>query len=211
MTQKETRLLLSSALILNQTAKLTNIVDHNPKTAIENVNHLLLLNTSSQNISKNFQKGWDFQWKFPFIQMDVGLSHFPGNPPQANPLRSFKIWPGDQSSQESWEKSARPKDIRLVFFRQRLVDSDREYKMIGTPISWQTFSFRLQNKFGSQNFGLEFKNKVKPSSPFPGEIDLIWCRMEIISHYTGKSQYKKNNIAISEIEFHFTKQYRERI
>lgn len=211
MIENENRLLLSSALILDQNVVLKDIVDHDQKTAILNLNHLGQQNNGIIPGKNTANHEWPFRLDIPFIQMDVGLSHFPGRPPVINHLKKFRIWPGNQKSKITWQSSGRPRDIELVFFRQRLVDADREYKLIGEPVFWQSFRFHLKNKYGPQEFALKFKDKIGPSENFPGQIDFIWCRVEIKSYYQGSNISMQNHIAISEIEYLFDKKFRRRI
>ncbi|MBL8020520.1 MAG: hypothetical protein JNM27_12700 [Leptospirales bacterium] len=124
-----------------------------------------------------------------FVQIDLGFSHRPGgNGPEKNPLASLKIINAmDQ---------ARPQRVRLVFFKQEVVDIDREFRLPTLPEHWITREVVLAD--GIENtIGLDFLPPPEDSPRYPGKVKRIWLRLEVLSAYPGKS----GNVGISEISY----------
>lgn len=221
MVLHEDRFVLSTALMLDRKANHKLLYDRNPRTALVDINHLKNRPFGIRIHKTTNPPDWVFSLDIPFVQINAGLSHFPGHPPEPNPLLAIRIWPGNQATLESHRHHARPRNIRLIFFRQRLVDSDREYRFVDDPIFWQTFDFKLPDHFGAVELPLAFTDGIGPSSEFPGQIDMIWCRLEILDYYAGadnsseseavQASQRQDMVSISEIEFIQKRNYRPRV
>lgn len=124
-----------------------------------------------------------------FVQIDLGFSHRPGVAgPVKNPLASLKITNAiDQ---------AHPERVRLVFFKQEVVDIDREFRLPTLPEHWITREVVLAD--GIENtIGLDFLPPPEDSPKYPGKVKRIWLRLEVLSVYPGKSGV----VGISEISY----------
>ncbi len=61
-----------------------------------------------------------------FLQVDIGFSHAPAFPPVKRPPLHMKIL-------NAGSAYARPRQVRLVFFDQEIVDMDREFRLPPLP------------------------------------------------------------------------------
>ncbi|MBI3395124.1 MAG: hypothetical protein HY042_04760 [Spirochaetia bacterium] len=133
-----------------------------------------------------------------FLQTEVALSHFPGDPPRPNPLKRLWIWPGLQKDLNSFYAYARPARIRVRFFQQELVDIDREFRLPNLPEPMGETTVVLEDKPGPQIIDLTFLPKpAAVNTPFPQGIHQIWLRIEIETLYPGLKH--TSSAAISEI------------
>ncbi|MCE9599582.1 MAG: hypothetical protein K8S54_16610 [Spirochaetia bacterium] len=125
-----------------------------------------------------------------FIQIDLGFSHRPHvNQPEKNPLESLEIRnPGNAYS--------RPKQVRLVFFLQEVVDIDRELRLPTLPQFWTSREIVLADT-ASNNVSLDFLPTLEDTAVYPGKVKRIWMRMEIESVYPASS----SAVAISELSY----------
>ncbi len=134
-----------------------------------------------------------------YINMELGVTHYPAFPPRINPMRTLIIWPGDQSSPAAFRAHARPRRVRLVFFRQQLVDPDRSYRFPDLPRFWGTRVITLRDGFGPQSIPLDFLSPIEPSPGFPHKVSRVWLRLIFESYYPGTRH--RSRVAISEIDF----------
>ena len=134
-----------------------------------------------------------------YLTMEVGLTHFPGIPPQKNPLKKLTIYSGDQSNVSSFKEYARPKRIHLTFFKQDLIDMDREYILPAEPVFWEKKSLTLTDSPDKQEISLDFLPKLEESPKFHINIHQVWLRIVIENFYPG-TKYP-SQVAISEIDF----------
>ena len=183
------------------------LVDGDPRTALPDLNsgRYGAPGPDSGSAATNADAGRPWSWTpgQPFVQLQVGLTHSPDRPPQPNPLRSMRIWSGDGSTPEAFAKSGRPKTIRLIFFRQQVVDLDREYRLPEEPIFWQERVVRLRDRSDAQRVDLGFLEEAPESPGFPREVREIWLRLEILDYYPGNDPQLRDAIALSELEFEF--------
>lgn len=148
-------------------------------------------------------RAWPWFPARPFVQLQVGLTHSPDRPPRPNPLRALRIWSGDQSGKDTFRKSARPKTVRLVFFRQQVVDLDREYRLPEEPVFWRERTVRLKDRSGPQRVDLDWLEEPPESPGFPREVQEIWLRIEILDYYPGGDPARADAIALTELSFEF--------
>jgi len=192
------RIIFSNSSITDPEIDIDAIFDRNIKTAwIENIINTrkgALIGPTNKNLIKVIPSADIFQ-----ITMEVGLSHFPGKPPVVNPLKKLRIWPGFQRDKHTFREYSRPKRITFLFFKQKLVDMDTEYKIPGLPEYLASKSIILKNRAGYQEIDLGFLPKFGNSPRFPVDIYQIWMRIIIHDYYPG-SRFRKR-IAISEIDF----------
>jgi len=142
--------------------------------------------------------------KSTYLQMDLSLTHFPGTPPVINPLKHLIIWPGTYKGNSYLKKYARPSKIRLVFFKQELVDVDREFRLSDPPSFIAEKTILLPDAGGPQIVDLDFLPAIEKSNKFPENIYQISLRIEILGIYPG--QEFKNTISIAEIDYVNTKE-----
>ena len=133
------------------------------------------------------------------LTMEVGLTHYPDRPPRKNPLKALMIWSGDQSNPEKFMQFARPARIRLLFFRQGLIDMDREYRLPREPELWKEMIVTLEDKSGQQQIDLSTLPGLDESPQFHKNIYMLWLRVIVESFYPGSDF--RNEVAISEIKF----------
>ena len=190
-----TRNVMSSATWLSGAPDLQLLFDGRPETALPNFNH-----RGAHPVSLS-APAWVINPAVPFIQTHVGLTHRAAEPPVIDPLKKLWIWSGDQSSSQAFQERARPRRLRVLFFRQRLHDFDREYRMMDAPTLWASRSVELEDRMGAQSVDLGFLDYslVEDSPGFPAGIDIVWVRLELIDFYPG-ARYP-NAVAISEIAF----------
>ena len=190
-------IIISSAVMGNPDVDLRAIMDADPRTAVNG-----LYATGRPVAPHDAAYAFDQRIHQAFIMFPLGLSHFPGNPPRRNPLRSMRIWSGDQSDSDSFARYARPRTIQLIFYLQKIVDFDREYRLQEAPVYWTRREFKLEDSGGEQTVPLaflDFNARIPESTGFPDNIYAVWVRMDILDYYGG-SEYDRN-IAVSEISF----------
>jgi len=137
--------------------------------------------------------------KSTYIQMELSLTHFPGNPPILNPLKKLILWPGNYDEGSFTRNYARPSKIRLIFFKQELVDVDREFRLSDPPSYIAERIILLPDAEGPQSIDLDFLPSFMDSKIFPENIFQIWVRIEILDIYHGKKFADK--ISIAEIDY----------
>ncbi len=134
-----------------------------------------------------------------YIQMETSFSHFPGDPPSPNPLKRIFIWSGNQASPETFLDYSRPRKIRIVFFYQKLVDIDRDFRLPGLPEFRADRIVVLADSPLAQEIPLDFMPPIESSRRFPENISQVWIRLEIQDLYYGRKY--PDRVAISEIDF----------
>ncbi len=134
-----------------------------------------------------------------YIQMELGMTHFPDRPPRINPLLALRIMPGNQADAASFRAYARPRRVHLHIFYQAVVDFDREYRFPGAPVAIASKTVDLADSMGEQIIPVDFLPPVPASPGFPRDIALVWLRMEIESFYPGDRFV--NRVAVSELDF----------
>jgi len=134
-----------------------------------------------------------------YLHLELGLTHFPGNPPIPNPLKEITIISGAGITEEAYQAYARPRTIRLIFFRQKVVDVDRTLEFPGLPVYTGELTVTLKDSKEIQTIHVESLPPIPDSKGFPYNISVYWMRMEILDVYKGK-QFPET-VAISEIGF----------
>ena len=190
-----TRNVMSSATWLSGAPDLQLLFDGRPETALSDFNH-----RGAQPVFPATPR-WVIDPTIPFIQTHVGLTHRAAEPPVIDPLLRLWIWPGDQASPGAFAERARPRRLRLLFFRQRLHDFDREYRLMDAPTLWASKTIELEDHMGARAIDLGFLDyaAVEDSPGFPAGIDIVWVRIELLDFYPGVRY--RNAVAISEIAF----------
>ena len=133
------------------------------------------------------------------FSLELGLSHFPDHPPRPNPLLRVFLWPGNQIDLIHFQDYARPKGIRLLFFRQKLVDVDRDFQFPGPPEFWAEKRIVLEDRQGVQIVDTDFLPAIEVSERFPVNIYMLWLRVEVESFYPGRKY--ADQVAFTEIDF----------
>lgn len=202
------RLIFTSASYADSTGPVPRVlIDGDPRTAIRDLNAPARWSgprpIPDSPSARGPQPRWLWKLDRPFIQIQVGLTHSPDRPPRVNPLKALRIWTGNQKDAQSFRASARPKSVRLHFFRQQVVDPDREYRLPEEPVYWMSRDVRLRDIFGMQRIDLDWLPAAVESPAFPREVQQIWLRMEILDSYPGTDPAQRDAIAVSEIEFLF--------
>ena len=180
----------------------SRLIDGDPATALPDLNAPARRTVNTPRPGSD-SPAWPWSVAVPFVQLQVGLTHAPGRPPIPNALRAMRLWTGNQSSPEAYRQSARPRTVRLIFFRQQVVDLDREYRLPETPVFWRETTVRLVDRPGMQRVFLDFLDEPPESPGFPREVQQIWLRMEILDSYPGSVAATRDHIAFSEIRFEF--------
>lgn len=134
-----------------------------------------------------------------YIQMRMGLTHFPGHPPLLNLPEKLLLWSGDQSDARHFQDYSRPRRIRLIFFKQELVDIDREVRFPDPPDFWAEKDLTLEDRTGVQSVNLDFLPPVAEARAFPKGIYQIWLRIEIETVYPGRLH--PDQVALSEVDY----------
>lgn len=134
-----------------------------------------------------------------YIQMELGMTHFPDDPPRINRIREFRIWPGNQSDPASFRDYARPRRVHLHIFYQGVVDFDREYRFPGKPAHIASTTLTLADRPGMQRIPADFLPPTMLSPRFPYNVAIVWLRLEIESYYPGRRF--RNRVAVSELDF----------
>ena len=191
------RVFSTSSLYFSGLIKTDHIFDRNLKTAwVEDLGPLTPLAGITPPVD----------WKNPVpdprtlqITIELALSHFPGNPPTPNPLHELTIWSGNQKSPGDFQDFARPRRVRIIFYEQRLVDIDKEYRLMELPHYIGDLSLELKDSPRPQNFDLSFLPRPAASTAFPENISQVWMRIIVESIYPGKRY--RNRLAISEIDY----------
>jgi len=145
--------------------------------------------------------------QFPFLQFEAGLTHSPGTPPVRNRFDSLLIHSGNRQSDRSWGDYGRPKRIRLLCFREQIVDMDREYRYPEHPVLIAQKQITLPDQFAPVSLPLDFLPIAPESERFPLHVGRIWFRIEIESIYPGKRHPKR--FAIGEISVKQNRQDQE--
>ncbi|MCB1169392.1 MAG: hypothetical protein KDK25_03615 [Leptospiraceae bacterium] len=104
----------------------------------------------------------------PTISGEVGLSHAAGDPPL--PLQFTEMTVEFCQSQIS----IRPASVQVQFFRQKLYDVDRQYRIPDPPEFWTSRDFSIQKDQQTWKLNLE---AFRPSSGFPEEFYNVWVRL----------------------------------
>lgn len=130
-----------------------------------------------------------------YITLEIGLTHFPQKPPQANPLRELTIWSG--AAGKDFYTYARPRRIHLIFFLQGLVDMDRSYSFPGQPHFWSHRVVELRDLADPQTIALDFLPSIPASPRFPINISQTWLRVIVESYYPGRKY--ADTVAIREL------------
>ncbi|MEQ9363859.1 MAG: hypothetical protein RIF32_06440 [Leptospirales bacterium] len=206
------RLIFSSAAYVRPGGPPARVlIDGSPESALPDLNSARYFRsnpdggTGAPSIPPESEapRAWPWFPGRPFVQLQVGLTHSPDRPPRPNPLRAMRIWPGDQASGRSFQNSARPRILRLIFFRQQVVDLDREYRLPEEPIFWEERTIRLKDRPGPQRIDLSWLAEPPESPGFPREVQEIWLRLEILDAYPGRDPARADAIALSELAFEF--------
>ncbi|MDH5656810.1 MAG: hypothetical protein OEZ34_12935 [Spirochaetia bacterium] len=134
-----------------------------------------------------------------FFQTELFVTHFPGSPPLANPLKEIILWPGTYESGIFSRKYARPSLIRLIFFEQEFVDTDREFRLPPPPFYILEKMIELPDREGPFIIQNTFLPAPKVSKKFPEHIFQIIMRVEILDIYPGNEFPEKT--AIAEIDY----------
>ena len=134
-----------------------------------------------------------------YLQMELGMTHFPDRPPRINRLEGLRFWSGNQKDEATFGDYARPRKVHLHIFYQGVVDFDREYRFPGSPVHVASKTVTLEDRFGPQTVPVDFLPATLPSPRFPYNVSLVWLRAEIESYYPGRKF--RNRVALSEIDF----------
>ena len=192
MTELFNRIAFSNSSLLTEDSHPEYVFDRNTETFwSEN----FYTNPSSTGIPDSSSWG-----AYPFLQTEISLSHFPGDPPLPNPIKSISVQTGSSPDLAHFRDYARPRKIRLIFYYQKLVDVDRDYQLPGMPQTRAYREFLLNDTPEKQDFMIDFLPPPEASRKFPENISLIWMRMEILAIYPG-SRYP-DTVAVSEIDYH---------
>ena len=193
------RIIYSTASYYNPESQPKNVFDGDIHTAWrESLPVAIMPSPTSYKIPKNFREPTPDPQTL-YLTMEVGLTHFPGIPPKKNPLKKLVFYSGDKSSAGSFQEYARPKRIHLTFFKQDLIDMDREYILPAEPVFWEKKSLILADSPDKQEINLDFLPELEDSPKFHINIHQVWLRIVIENFYPG-TKYP-NQVAISEIDF----------
>lgn len=183
------------------------LLDGEPTTALPDLNAPARRTGTRSPIRAANSSIWAWSPDRAFVQLQVGLTHAPERPPRPNPLLAMRVWPGNQASAEDFRRTARPRTVRLIFFRQQIVDLDREYRLPEEPVFWKEKTVRLLDRMGPQRVALDFLDEPGASPAFPGEVQQIWLRLEISDYFPGNDPVSADAIALSELAFDFRDSY----
>ncbi len=183
------------------------LIDGDPSTAVPDLNAPARRSSDpSRRSSDNSPPGtgpadgapWPWNPAVMFVQLQAGLSHFPARPPEPHPLRSIRIWSGNQASPEDFRRHARPRRVRLIYFRQQVVDFDREYRLAGEPVYAGEEVVTLADRMGAQDFPATALAPPQPSERFPHNVRQLWLRLEVLDFYPGTG-VTSDAVALSEV------------
>jgi len=160
-----------------------------------NTSWKITFNRKANSTSKSYLPGDDSN----FLQMELSLTHFPGRPPVPNPLKEIILWPGYYESGIFSKKYARPSLARLIFFKQELVDIDREFRLPEAPQFAAEKTIRIPDGGGPVAIPVDFLPAIENSEKFPENIYQIWLRMEVLEIYPG-NQFT-NELSVAEIDY----------
>ncbi len=124
-----------------------------------------------------------------FLLTDAGFSHRPARPPIPDMPRTLVVVPGPRDF-------ARPRNARVVFFEQEIVDIDREFRLPTMPVFLAEKSVILAD--GESRIPLDFLPPARETQTYPGLVRKLWVRLEIESVYPGSKS--ANKVAISELK-----------
>ena len=126
-----------------------------------------------------------------FLQTDAGFTHSPGSPPQKSPLGQIRIiTPG--------RAYARPRQVRIVFFAQEIVDMDREFRLPPLPEFLAERTATLQDQ-EEVSIDTDFLPPPLDSPRYPIGVRRLQVRIEIRDVYPGTEH--ANTVAISEVTY----------
>ncbi|MBU44557.1 MAG: hypothetical protein CMN76_15150 [Spirochaetaceae bacterium] len=106
---------------------------------------------------------------YPTVTGELGLSHGAGDPPSVEDFSFLELKLCDSDS------SVRPVAVKVQFFRQKLYDVDRQYRVPDPAEHWKTYRFRLDRN-ATQRFDLDLE-PFAPSRGFPDEFYNVWVRL----------------------------------
>lgn len=136
----------------------------------------------------------------PYLQMELAITHFPGNPPLKNQPERIVLWSGGDKK-SGFKQYARPRKIRLVVFDQEVVDVDREYRIPDLPDYLTEKTIILRDTPEAQVINLDFISPPEDSPAFPKNIRQLWVRMEFLSFYPAVKGDGSESFAIREIDY----------
>lgn len=108
------------------------------------------------------------EYRNPTISGELGLSHRAGHPPVIRNFDTLSI----QFCRT--ELSVLPRQVEVQFFRQKLYDVDRQYRIPDAPEHWKSMRFPVRSLQEKYNLSLE---RFKESSGFPDEFYNVWVRL----------------------------------
>lgn len=126
-----------------------------------------------------------------FLQVDLGFSHGPAVPPAKRPPLRMNVANGGPAY-------ARPRQVRLVFFSQEIVDMDREFRLPPLPdfVAEKTLVFPDNP---SVLVDLSFLPPPVDSQRYPRNVRRLQVRIEVLDVYPGNKH--PNTVAISEVTY----------
>lgn len=126
-----------------------------------------------------------------FLQVDLGFTHAPANPPVKRPPIQMKIQNGPAAY-------ARPRTVHLVFFSQEIIDMDREFRLPPLPKFLAEKTLVLADA-STAAIDLGFLPPPAESPRYPAGVQRLQVRIEIRDVYPGTTH--ANTVAISEVTY----------
>lgn len=154
------------------------LIDGQTETGVNDLGGMLV-----GNVAFCRGRSFAFDLRCPFVQWAGPLSHRAARPPQADPLRAIWVVAGAESSAG---RPARPRRVRLAFFREALTDFDRSHIPPQPAVYWTELSVTLQDTAGPQRIDLSGLPAPRSSARFPDGVDRIFVRLEVLDIYPGQ-------------------------